>query len=142
MIERGSKSPLGAFLQPDAWSGGHYELAILLCNRDDIRAFAVMKHLWSFPLIDGPYGFRDREPAMQPKAYPDLGTRQYGLATISNGIVVPCGSAFTRSDDGSDWVQLYFPMGSISGWFPTAGFPFNPSSQKQVWKENVGTQED
>ncbi len=139
MTERDSKAHPSTFRSPEAWSGGHYELAILLGEHDDDRASSAAMRLWSHPLIDGPYASKRELSETQHRVDPVqvLERGLYGTADLTPGIRVPCGSVLTRFDDGSDWIQLYLPMGSISAWFRTDGFPFDSDDQRQRWEDDL-----
>ena len=57
------------FTNKDSWSGGFYELALELGNYSDEysdkRIASALKAFWSYPLLNGVYLRRDREPAQQ-----------------------------------------------------------------------------
>jgi len=134
-----SKTSRVSLLSREAWSGGHYELSILLGERDHDRASSAVRVLWSYPLIDGPYASKQDLSETQHRVDPTEALERglYGLASLTPEIRVPCGSTLIRFDDGPDWIQLYLPLGSISAFFRTGGFPFDKDHQRQKWEEDL-----
>ena len=49
----------------------------------------------------------------------------YGIATLPNGKRVACGTCPVRLDDGSDWLDLYIPLGALGKAHPIGPYLFN-----------------
>ena len=52
-----------AFTDAENWSGGFYELALEIGDRDDERLQRALTALWRAAAVTGCYGGRDQEPA-------------------------------------------------------------------------------
>jgi hypothetical protein len=131
---------MGNSQSPDLWSGGHYELSVLLGARNDAGAAAATVRLWTYPLLRGPYASREEllsETPHQLDPTQALKATLYGLALFAPNISIPCGSSLIRFDDGNDWIQLYLPLGSISAHFKTGGFPFGRNPQRMGWEDDL-----
>lgn len=109
-----------AFCDDENWSGGFYELAVLLGERDDARLDAALCAVWSDGHVDGCYPSRDREPAEQervPCSLASLGESGHlrGTATLPSGRRVVCGAVVIREDESRrDWLDFYLPLGALS----------------------------
>lgn len=86
----------------DAWSGGFYELDLLLGQSDvpdaDLRLGDALRALWSHRSISGPVA----EPSWDAESVvPDDIERvdRYGVATLPNGQQVACRSITVRDRD-------------------------------------------
>ncbi len=117
------------FTQTDAWTGGFYELALELGERDDSRLFNTLQTIWKHNSLDGCYLDSRKEPHEQPKVLPpeitDSGMHLYGLARLPNSRQVPCGTVVIRETDGSDWLDFYLPMGGLGQAYDVGGYPFD-----------------
>lgn len=128
------------FTTPDAWLGGFYEAALEFEHRDEERVVAALTALWSHPGLLGCFLDRTREPAQQARI-PFASSllehgHLYGVAHLSDERSVAAGTIVTREDDGSDWVKLYLPMGSLGRIFPVEGFPFDDRDH-EAWRVEV-----
>ena len=68
------------------------------------------------------------------------GSHLLGVARLPDGSQVACGSCIIREvDDGSDWLDFYLPMGSLSRTtYPVGGFPFDTyTEQSAPWQREV-----
>lgn len=100
------------------FSGGDYELEILLGERDDARMVAAYYACWSFPELQGPYLRSDIPIAEQTIAAPTfdgiLHRFTYGVAHIPECAPLLCGSYAIRwENDVTDTFGLYIPMGTL-----------------------------
>jgi len=121
----------------ESWSGGHYELVVHLGERSPIRAATALRALWAQPPLDGCFLSRTLPPTERKGVNPNdhLEETLYGIATLPNETRVPCGSALWQFEDGSDWIALFLPLGSISKGYPVGPFPFiggYPDWQREV----------
>lgn len=128
------------FTADDVWFGGLYELALELGPRSDDRLRNALRSLWSHPDLRGCFLDRNKEPDDQSQVSPDCiedGTHLQGVARLPNGASVACGSCVIREvDDGSDWLDFYLPMGSLSTAYPVGGFPFiEDSACDAPWRQ-------
>jgi hypothetical protein len=127
----------------EAWSGGFFEVALELGPRSDERLRSALAVLWSHPDLDGCYLDRHRDPSEQSRLPPDLmedGRHLLGVARLPDGSHVACGSCIIREvDDGSDWLDFYLPMGSLStATYPVGPFPFDTyTQQSDPWQREV-----
>lgn len=130
-----------------AWSGGHYELLIDLGGGEPApgQVAAAAAALWAHPVLDGPYPRRDLEPGRQVRTDPASG-RGHGVATMADGVLVPCASYSLSSIPGflpdgepypPDVLVFYLPLGSLSRrvWPQINGFPFAPGQDTRPWQE-------
>lgn len=116
------------FTRDDAWSGGSYDLAIELGPRDDARLRRALQALWSGPDLDGCYESADREPQEQPRlgvGTLPLETPLHGIARIGDRAPVACRTVIVRFDDGSDWIHVCLPLGSLGHILEVGAFPFD-----------------
>ncbi len=120
------------FTQPDTWSGGYYELAILLAPDTLARAVTA---LWSFADLEGCYTDRDREPTDQPRVPPDAQHDLFGVARIGAARVA-CRSLAIRYEGGDDWLHFMLPLGSLGTAFPVRAYPFDDGSSL-AWRDEV-----
>jgi hypothetical protein len=135
--------------------GGFYELSIEVGTRDDGRLARAVDALWRAAGIYGCCADRTREPADQEAVPLTVGSvstsgHLYGRLTLPGGAVSVCGALAIRMDDGTDWLNLYLPMGALARTDPrVGGFPFGaeggPSSLSwrgplDAWLADVGAQ--
>jgi hypothetical protein len=118
------------FTQQDAWTGGFYELALILGERSDKRLFDALVMIWKHPSLDGCYLDHTKEPYEQLRIVPseellESGQHLRGLAHLPNGIQVPCGTVPIREDRGIDWLIFYLPMGALQQAYDVGGYPFD-----------------
>jgi hypothetical protein len=74
----------------------------------------------------------------------------YGRLTLPDGAVSVCGGLAIRMSDGTDWLNLYLPMGALSQTDPrVGGYPFGPEggpsslswrAPLDAWLADVGAQ--
>ena len=115
------------FCHPDAWSGGYFELALELGPRSDERVRAALSVVWAHPTLAGCFEISDSEPEDQERIAPgDIAIEQnaYGVADIPGVGRTCCLSIVFRESDGSDWLTLGVPMGSLAHVAPTGAYPF------------------
>jgi hypothetical protein len=103
----------------DTWTGGYYELAVLLGPRDDARLAAARAALWRLAGFAGtpPRGLVEPVPRRPVAAL--LGEVREEVNPI-------------------DWVFVNLPMGALSRWHPAVGaFPFGPEGGEpsRSWRE-------
>lgn len=108
-----------AFTDGENWTGGFYELAVELGDRDDQRLDAAISAAWADPRLSGPFAARNREPGAQERVAPSLATHTAtdhlrGLAQLPIGRMVVCGSVIIREEGGTDWFDFYLPLGALS----------------------------
>jgi hypothetical protein len=63
---------VSVFTPESVWSGGYYEVVLVLGGRSDTRLAAAIKRLWEHPRLEGPYGSSSREPSDQSVGQPDV----------------------------------------------------------------------
>jgi len=125
-----TRAPSNLFTLPDAWSGGSYELALLVGPPSDARLRAVLDAIWSFADVDGCYERNDVEPDDQPRRAPvepgrDILAALRGRARLPPGVVVPASTIPVREDGGNDWLYFGLPMGSLGRAYPVGAFPWD-----------------
>jgi hypothetical protein len=134
------------FTAENVWKGGFYELFILPRTNSHEEACALLKAPWSCPFLDGCYPRRDCEPATQTRVQPcetdNNPEHLYGLATLSNGKVIACGSYSSNYAVEADSplayrAGFYLPMGALSTAYPVGAYPFGPMDRVSEWKAQV-----
>src|SRR5215469_5277842 len=133
------------FTAEDVWKGGFYELFILPRTNCHEEVCTLLKALWSFPFLDGCYARRDCEPATQTRVQPcetDGKGHLYGLARLSNGKIIACGSyaanyAVEAESPAAYRAGFYLPMGALSTAYPGGAYPFGPMDRVSEWKAQV-----
>jgi hypothetical protein len=116
------------FTESDAWHGGDFELALELGQRCDRRLQEATAALWSHPSLTGCYLESDKEPAEQERVEAGSmapGSACLGVATTPSGHQVACRSVAIRYDDGTDWLYLCLPLGSLGNAYPVGAYPFD-----------------
>lgn len=101
------------------WSGGFYELAVLLGPRDDTRLDAAIRTAWADTRLDGCYADRgdpaDQERLVCSLAATDQVGHLRGTAELPGGQRVVCGSVVIREESAHrDWLDFYIPLGALS----------------------------
>jgi hypothetical protein len=81
--ENGGPVPEQIFTVPEAWVGGHYTLAINLVERSDKRSWAALNALTSYPLLNGWYESRNREPHEQSRITEREAIEKHHLGALS-----------------------------------------------------------
>ena len=139
MTEPLDNSQTDLFTVPNAWSGGHYEIAVELGVRSDDRAAVALGRLWSYPALQGCYLTKDTELTTQQPVSPHghLEDYLYGIATLPNGQRVPCGSSLCRFENESDWMLFYLPLASLEKIYPVGGYPFAEDNNKVEWRSEL-----
>src|SRR5215469_8380967 len=133
------------FTAEDVWKGGHFQLLILPRTDCHEQVCALLKALWSYPLLGGCYLRTDCEPATQARVQPceiDGNRRLYGLVTLPNGKVIPCGSyamdyAGEADSPAEYWASFYLPMVALSTAYRVGAYPFGPMDSVSEWKAHV-----
>src|SRR5215469_1027477 len=126
------------FTAEDVWKGGHFQLLILPRTDCHEQVCALLKALWSYPLLGGCYLRTDCEPATQARVQPceiDGNRRLYGLMTLPNGKVIPCGSyamdyAGEADSPAEYWASLYLPYGCSLYRISSGRVPFWADEQR------------
>ena len=108
-----------AFTDDENWTGGFYELAVELGDRDDHRLDAAISAAWADPWLTGPFAARDHEASAQERVAPSLATQETtrhlrGLAQLPTGPATVCGSVIIREERGTDWFDFYLPVGALA----------------------------
>jgi hypothetical protein len=113
------------------WQGGHYDLAIEANSSDPA---AILKAVWSYPGLTGPFPQRDFAPN-DPSTSPEraLSEPVFGLLSLAEESVV-CGCVFIHPDNGSRWVELFTPLGAIAEIWDTASYPFGSITTRPQWQ--------
>jgi hypothetical protein len=141
------------FTAPYAWANGFYMLALDLEEhsndrsdehsnvRSDERSHAALSALSSYPLLDGWYLDRGKEPQEQPRvdarAPVPVEDHRYGVLTLPNGKRVPCGCYVFHTGGGPHWLEFYIPLAALDKIYPTGGFPWGPSQGYTAWEQEV-----
>jgi hypothetical protein len=127
------------FTVADAWTGGHYELAIELGAHSADRVARALRRLWRHPSLEGCYLQSNKPVKAQPRVNPDdhLEEKLYGIATLETRARVPCGSFLCSFEDASDWLELYLPLGALAKMYPVGGYPFDERSNSLAWRREV-----
>ncbi len=132
-----------SFTDGENWTGGFYELAILLGPSDDDRLDAALRAVWADPRLTGCYADRHREPQQQPVVEPSASSLRAsgylrGLAVLPSGAVIVCGVSVVREEDPAlDWIVFYLPLGALSRVDPrVGGFPFG-SQDSLGWRRAI-----
>lgn len=125
------------FTFPDAWTGGFYELAVEIDPSSNSRLSDAMCVLWRHPDLDGCFLDRNCEPSDQIRVSPSLdSTHLFGLASLPNGPTFVCGTCFVREMNGSDWLNFYVPLGSVSQHYQVGGYPFETDDARhRTWQK-------
>lgn len=127
------------FNSGEAWTGGHYELAMELGPYSDVRALGALRRLWTCPLLEGGYLRRDQTPVSQvrrPSQEGHLDEQLYGIATLE-GRKMPCGSFLYRLERGSDWLQFYLPFAPLEQAYSIDGYPFTGNADYPEWRRTL-----
>ncbi|MEU4766338.1 hypothetical protein AB0H12_24085 [Actinosynnema sp. NPDC023794] len=136
-----------AFTDAENWSGGFYELALEIGDRDDERLQRALTALWRAAAVTGCYPDRDREPADQvavPGTVASLEEFGFlrGVARPPLAGPVVCGCFATRIDDAEDWLTWYLPLGALArADRRVGGFPFGPEggAESLTWRAPLDT---
>lgn len=132
--------PERIFTPREAWLNGFYLLIINLEQGSDDRSRAALEAVQSYPLLDGWYMERDKEPQDQPRvknAGGDLNNHRYGVLTFPNGKEVPCGCFVFHTGYEPDWLKFYIPLAALDKIYPTGAFPFGGSEGYTEWEREV-----
>jgi hypothetical protein len=129
------------FTLHDAWSGGHFELALDLGEQSDQSLRRVLVALWKRPTLEGCYLQRKIEPAQQERfdpANPEvlLEDALHGIAHLPNGRRAACASFVIQFEEGPNWLVLALPMGTLGYIYPVGAYPFNDGSSLE-WRDEV-----
>lgn len=137
-------TPSSLFTLPDAWTGGSYELTLLLGPRDDHRLRSALQAVWSFGELEGCWERGDLEPEAQirvPAAVEVTGGEAgnallRGRARLPPGVVVACCTYALRLAVGGDWISFGLPMGSLGRAYPVGAFPWEDGTSLD-WREGL-----
>ena len=132
------------FTDRQAWVGGFYELSLQIRPHSDEKLFEALKTLWQHPALEGCYLKRDIEPVNQKRMAPSLPLespeRLYGLATLHSEERITCGSVILPDHLGSDWLDFYVPLGSLSTVYEVAAYPFDMDEvSSDTWQTPIDT---
>lgn len=123
------------------WTGGFYELMLILGPAHDERLDRAAQALWRAAGIRGsrPIGHQDD---IQPgaAAFRTHGHLR-GTLTLPSAARVVCGGFTTRYED-ADTIELYLPLGSLARIDHRSGaFPFDERSgaESLTWREPLDT---
>jgi hypothetical protein len=131
------------FTANEVWKGGGYELFIPAESSKDLCS--LLKALWTFPSLDGCYLRQDCDPANQPRVQPcknGIEEHLYGLATLPNKNVIPCGSyvmdyAGEEDSPPAHWISFDLTMCALSTAYPVGAYPFGSMDNVSEWKTQV-----
>ncbi len=131
---------MGLFTDDDIWNGGFYELA-LEYERGAVPGLVEgLGAVWHAEGVSGCYLECGLDPQAQPRAefQPLLPWNRhlYGLATLSSGSRVACGTCCVREEDGADWLVFYLPMGALGYVYPVCAFPFDEENH-EAWRREL-----
>ncbi|WP_225824011.1 hypothetical protein [Streptomyces naphthomycinicus] len=137
-----------AFRDQSNWSDGYYELAIEVGSSDDAQIQAVLSALWSAADVHGCFGRRDREPEEQDPVPCTVGSltefgHLRGQVRLPTGQLVVRGCVAIRSsDESSDWLDFYVPVGALdqAGLAYWDGRPFFRSEVMDEWLAAIGAE--
>jgi len=132
--------PERIFTPRECWLNGFYLLIIDLEDTSDDHSRAALETVQSYPLLDGWYLERDKEPHEQPRvknAGGEIGEHRYGVFTLPNGKKVPCGCFIFHTDYEPDWLKFYIPLAALDKIYPTGAFPFGASQGYTDWEREV-----
>jgi hypothetical protein len=137
------------FLEEEAWTGGYYELGLVLGRVDDAdadeRLGAALHASWSHPSVVGPFKTRWLAPAEQTVvdltlAQLDLTATLYGWLTLPFGRVVLATHVVREEGEGPnfDWLDVCIPVGALALCHPAVGgYPFEPEPVGSEWRTLV-----
>lgn len=132
--------PEHIFTPREAWLNGFYLLIIDLEERSDDHSRAALEAVQSYPLLDGWYLEREKEPHEQPRvqnAGGDLRNHRYGVFALPNGKKVPCGCFIYHQEYEPDWLEFFIPLAALDKIYPTGSFPFGVSQGYTDWEREV-----
>jgi hypothetical protein len=131
------------FTEDNVWFGGFYELAIEIGKSPNENLHSSLIEIWNDPLLDGCYLDRNREPYEQDKINPlnikiENVLHLQGLIRLPNNKWTACGTCIIMEDEGSDWLDFYIPLGSLSKYYDTDGYPFNEKNKNNLsWQSTI-----
>jgi hypothetical protein len=126
----------------DAWTGGYYELAMQLGERDDVRLQAALAVLARAAGIAGPWHVQWQPDRVRQVSWTvadlEAGALR-GQLQLPYGEPMICAVFGVREDDGDDWLDLSIPLealGRSDG--RIGGFPFEPEgSDSLTWRRPI-----
>lgn len=128
------------FTDPDAWTGGYYELTMCYPAGAVDLAAAAVQSLWRLDALTGCYAERDIEPDQQQSLAPEEVCGEHGdacgVCSLPTGDSVPCRIFRVDLDDDGVWVSLALPLGSLEKTDERiGGFPFGSVEGSWTWRE-------
>ena len=129
-VDMGLVDP-GDLAEPNNWTGGWYELAIELGQRDDERLGHGLTMLWNLAGIQDCKALVSRDPYRlvdAPLTTASLEQHQLlGAVRVPSSHKVVCAITAVRGDNGPDWLDFGLPLGALA-WTDEriGGFPFDP----------------
>ncbi len=130
------------FTLPDNWTGGFYELAVVLEDPSQDNLQKALKVLWTHPALDGCYKENTKEPSHQERLDPNISQlpvegHVYGVAHLPNSVKVACESTIIAYiDNGSTWLYFGIPMEALGHAYPVGAFPFEDGTPLD-WRVEV-----
>lgn len=114
----------------DAWTGGFYELAMHLGERDDVRLQAAVGVLARAAGITGPWHIQWQPDRVRRVSWniADLAAGQLrGQVQLPGRQQVICAMTAVREDHGDDWLDLSIPLEALGrDDARIGGYPFGP----------------
>jgi hypothetical protein len=131
------------FLDDESWSGGFYELSLILGEVDDVDSYArleqALRSCWSHPALTGPYLSR-RQMSGEVDWSGDMIAPLYGWIDLPFGRTVVV-THVIREEHGSpnlDWFDVGIPLGGLSNLHPSVGgYPAEPIDRVAEWRPEV-----
>jgi hypothetical protein len=134
MLAMTSEVPAG-LTDPDAKTGGYYELSIWLGDRDDARLQTAIEALASAADVTGPWhqqsdGFVSASWTVADVA--DEGGGVWGEVELPDGRTLICFVLAIRYDNGEDWLDLSIPTTALANSDRrVGGYPFGSDGGPQ-----------
>jgi hypothetical protein len=137
-----TSSPPPQLSDRDAWTGGYYELAMQLGERDDVRLQAALDVLVRMAGIAGPWHVQWQPDRVRPVSWSVAGLEAghlCGQVQLPGGEPVICAVIAVRCDDGDDWLDLCIPLEALCRRDARiGGFPFAPDHGTSLtWRQPI-----
>jgi hypothetical protein len=126
----------------DAWTGGYYELAMQLGERDDARLQAALAVLAQAAVIDGPWHVQWQPDRIRDASWTiaDLAAGALrGRIQLPGGDPMICAVFGVREDQGDDWLDLSIPLEALCrSDARIGGYPFAPDDGASLtWRQSI-----